>query len=818
METLYQPQIQELAVQAYWQENHSFTAHENTTKPKFYCLSMIPYPSGQLHMGHVRNYTIGDVIARFQRMLGKEVLHPIGWDAFGLPAENAALQHKVAPSTWTRNNIAHMSEQFKRLGFSFDWNREIATCDPEYYRWEQWLFVRLFKKGLVYQKESVVNWDPVDQTVLANEQVIDGRGWRSGALVEQREISQWFFKITAYAEELLNELDNLTGWPEQVRTMQRNWIGRSIGAEIHFSVPVAKTQLTVFSTRADTLYGVSFLAIAPQHPLAKHVAEQNPKLAEFIEACELGTTAEAVRAKQEKLGMDTGLFAKHPLTGEMLPIWIANFVLMEYGSGAVMAVPAHDLRDHEFALKFNLPIKPVIKPKDDTVIDYQQTAYNTFGILLNSAEFNGLTSEQALIAITDLLQEKQAGERKVHYRLRDWGVSRQRYWGAPIPIIYCPECGAVPVPEKDLPVILPENIVLSQAGSPLAELAEFVNTTCPHCGKAAKREIDTFDTFVESSWYFARNACIDQKNKMLDERVNYWLPVDQYIGGIEHAVLHLLYARFFYKVLRDEGLLQSNEPFTRLLTQGMVLKDGVKMSKSKGNTVDPQKLIDQYGADTVRLFMMFAAPPEQSLEWSDAGVEGAQRYLKRLWKLTQTHLAHAKSGSVNKAQLNGAQKKIWQQTQQTIQKVTDDLGRRQTFNTAIASIMELTNALSSLADDTDPMSQAVLRQGLENILLLLSPMVPHITHILWEQLGHQNGIVNAAWPVADKEGLEREEINWVVQVNGKLRAQLTLPVDTTQADIEHMATTNDQVQKFIIDKTIKKIIVVPGKLVNIVVA
>lgn len=630
MEEQYNPQMIEENAQRYWQEKNCFNVIEDVNKEKFYCLSMFPYPSGSLHMGHVRNYTIGDVITRYNTMLGKNVLQPMGWDAFGLPAENAAIKNNIPPAVWTRQNIKHIREQMMRIGFAYDWSREITTCDPDYYRFEQWFFLRLFKKGLVYKKNAEVNWDPVDQTVLANEQVVNGRGWRSGALVERREIPQWFLKITAYAEELLKDLDLLEHWPQQVKTMQRNWIGRSEGVDIKFNIP-KHDALTIFTTRPDTLYGVTYIAIAPQHTLAKQLAAHNAELKEFIESCRNIKLAEADIATMEKRGMPLGLSAIHPLTGVAIPIWIANFVLMEYGSGALMAVPAHDQRDFEFATKFNLPIKQVIKPPEGKVCDLNQGAYTEPGVLIASAEFTGFTSEQASNAIASHLEALELGERKVNFRLRDWGVSRQRYWGTPIPIINCANCGAVPVPENDLPVILPEDVQFTGVNSPLKTMPEFYQTTCPKCGEPAERETDTFDTFMESSWYYARFACKKQNKVMLDGRANYWLPVDQYIGGIEHAVLHLLYARFFHKLMRDEGLLNSDEPFIRLLSQGMVLNNGAKMSKSKGNVVDPQTLIERYGADTVRLFTMFAAPPEQSLEWSDSGVEGAHRFLKRLW-------------------------------------------------------------------------------------------------------------------------------------------------------------------------------------------
>jgi len=813
---IYQPADIELQTQAIWEKHNVFHVTEDNSKEKFCCISMFPYPSGRLHMGHVRNYTLSDVISRHQRLLGKNVLHPIGWDAFGLPAENAAIQHQVAPAVWTYSNIDYMRQQFKRLGLGFDWQREITTCKPDYYRWEQWLFTQLYKKGLVYKKNSIVNWDPIDHTVLANEQVIDGRGWRSGALVERREIPQWFLKITDYAEELLTSLDDLTQWPEQVRTMQRNWIGRSEGALIHFSVAQSNEQLTVFSTRADTLFGVSYIAIAPQHPIAQLAAQKDPKLAEFIAGCKNIKTAEADLATQEKIGYPTALHAVHPITGDLLPIWVANFVLIEYGTGAVMAVPAHDARDHEFALKYQLPIMPVIQPDDAQAADIQKNAYLGAGILINSGEFSGLTNALAKQRITDHLIAHHQGQRQINYRLRDWGVSRQRYWGTPIPIINCLDCGSVAVPEKDLPVILPEDVNVDDIiGSPLKKSPAFYETTCPQCGKPAHRETDTFDTFMESSWYYARYACPDLTTGMLDTKANYWTPVDQYIGGIEHAILHLLYARFFHKLLRDVGLLNSDEPFKRLLTQGMVLKDGTKMSKSKGNTVDPSALIEQYGADTVRLFILFAAPPEQSLEWSDAGVEGAHRYLKRLWKLAHDYLAQATAEPLDIATLNDEQRVIYRQIHETIAKVSDDMSRRYTFNTAIAALMELTNALSRLSIEEN---KALLHHGLETLVLLLSPIVPHITHVLWQKLGHDELILNASWPIADKAALIRDTIELVVQVNGKLRGQISVAADADNARIEKAALASETVQQQLNGKTIKKIVIVPKRLINIVVA
>lgn len=808
----YNPKIIEPDIQQRWENTQAFKVTEDHTKEKFYCLSMFPYPSGRLHMGHVRNYTIGDVISRYYRMQGKNVLQPMGWDAFGLPAENAAIQNNVPPAKWTRENIAYMRNQLKSLGFGYDWDREIATCNADYYRWEQWLFIQLYKKGLVYKKTAPVNWDPVDQTVLANEQVIDGKGWRSGAVVERREIAQWFLKITAYADELLQDLDTLPGWPEPVKIMQRNWIGRSEGVEIHFTLD--EQQLTVFTTRPDTLMGVTYMAIAPEHPVAKQAALTNPELAQFIEACSHVGTAEATVETMEKLGMNTGLTAIHPITGAAIPIWVANFVLMSYGSGAVMSVPAHDQRDFEFAQKYGLPIKQVIVPTGGKEAAQLTEAYTEKGVLINSGDFDCLTSEKAFVAIAEHLEACNQGQRRTHFRLRDWGVSRQRYWGCPIPMIECPDCGTVPVAEQDLPVVLPEDVVMEGAGSPIKKDPNFYSVTCPQCGKPATRETDTFDTFMESSWYYARYACPDTDKGMLDERVHYWLPVDQYIGGIEHAILHLLYARFFHRLMRDQGLVQGNEPFTRLLTQGMVLKDGEKMSKSKGNTVDPQALIQQYGADTVRLFMMFAAPPEQALEWSDTAVEGAYRFLKRLWRQVYTHVQNP-IPALTVDELTEAEKTLRRQVHETIVKVSDDIGRRYTFNTAIAAIMELLNAFGK-AEDT-PQMRAVMQEGLDAVTLMLSPIVPHITQVLWEALGHQELILTVPWPQIDNSALVRDEIEISVQVNGKLRARITIPASADKASIETIVLNDQRVQKFIEGKPIKKFVVVPQKLVNVVV-
>jgi leucyl-tRNA synthetase len=816
METTYAPDRIETEARQYWESHRTFRVTEDPGRQKYYCLSMFPYPSGRLHMGHVRNYTIGDVIARYQRMQGRNVLQPMGWDAFGLPAENAAIQNRVPPARWTRENIDYMRSQLKQLGFGYDWERELATCDPEYYRWEQWFFTRLFEKGLVYKKTAVVNWDPVDQTVLANEQVIDGRGWRSGAPVERREIPQWFLKITDYAEELLAGLDTLDGWPEQVRTMQRNWIGRSEGIEMQFGLAGRSGTLPIYTTRPDTVMGVTFVAVAPEHPLAHEAAADNPALREFIESCRNTRVAEADMATLEKRGVDTGLEALHPISGEPVPIWAANFVLMEYGHGAVMAVPAHDQRDYEFARKNGIPIRQVIHPAGDApAADLENAAFVEKGILVDSGEFSGLTSDAAFATIADWLERAGKGRRQVNYRLRDWGVSRQRYWGCPIPIIHCDGCGDVPVSVADLPITLPTEVEIDASGSPLKKMAAFIETTCPRCGGKAERETDTFDTFFESSWYFARYACADQGEAMLDERVDYWMPVDQYIGGIEHAVLHLLYARFFNRMLRDEGLLHTDEPFTCLLTQGMVLKDGAKMSKSKGNTVDPQGLIDRYGADTVRLFTMFAAPPEQSLEWSDSGVEGASRFLKRLWKQVHEHVSAGSCGPLELSVLDAAQKARRRAVHATIAKVSDDIGRRFTFNTAIAACMELLNELGRGGDDS-AQGRAVMQEALEAVVLMLSPIVPHITHTLWHALGHAEAVVECRWPVCDRDALVQEELMLVVQVNGKVRGKVSVPADAGQDAIESRVLEEANVRKHLQGKPVRKIIVVPGKLVNVV--
>ncbi len=817
MEENYKPLDIEPLVQNKWETAGVFNVSEESDKEKYYCLSMFPYPSGKLHMGHVRNYTIGDVISRYQKMQGKNVLQPMGWDAFGLPAENAAMQNNVHPADWTYSNIDYMRDQLKRLGFGYDWSREIATCDPDYYRWEQWFFLQLLKKDLVYKKISPVNWCPHDQTVLANEQVIDGCCWRCDTKVERKEISQWFLKITAYADELLQSLEQLDGWPEQVRTMQANWIGRSEGVEMDFNVVGHDdTVIRIYTTRPDTLMGVTYLAIAAEHPLALEAAEKNPAIAEFIEQCKVMETSEAAMETMEKRGVDSGLKAIHPVTGEEVSVWIANFVLMSYGTGAVMSVPAHDQRDYEFAQKYHIPIKQVIVAADGGEDSIETQAYTEKGILKDSGAFDGLTSAQAFDAIAEFLQQKGKGERKTNFRLRDWGVSRQRYWGAPIPVIYCDDCGTVPVPDADLPVTLPKDVVLDGSQSPLGAHPEFPHADCPQCGKAARRETDTFDTFMESSWYFAR-YCSNDADQMLDARANHWLPVDHYIGGIEHAILHLLYARFYNKLLRDEGLLTADEPFKNLLTQGMVLKDGAKMSKSKGNTVDPQGLIDEYGADTVRMFIMFAAPPEQSLEWSDSGVEGAFRFLKRLWRQVYLHVtAQEAVTELDKTNLTEPQKALRRQLHQTLNKVTDDYGRRFTFNTAIAANMELINALSKYEDDS--VNAAAIRQeALETVVLMLAPIVPHICQQLWQSLGHDNDIVLQSWPAVDQSALVQDSVKLMLQVNGKLRGEIQVALGAERETIESLALADTNVQRFVEGQTIKKIIIVPNRLVNIVV-
>ncbi|MBD9396126.1 leucine--tRNA ligase [Pseudomonas sp. PDM11] len=866
MHEQYQPREIEAAAQSHWDAQNSFAVSEQPGKDTFYCLSMFPYPSGKLHMGHVRNYTIGDVIARYQRMQGKNVLQPMGWDAFGMPAENAAMKNNVAPAKWTYENIAYMKSQLKSLGLAIDWSREVTTCKPDYYRWEQWLFTRLFEKGVIYRKNGTVNWDPVDQTVLANEQVIDGRGWRSGAVIEKREIPMYYFKITAYADELLSSLDELDGWPEQVKTMQRNWIGKSRGMEVQFPYNIDSIgeagALKVFTTRPDTLMGATYVAVAAEHPLATLAARNNPELQAFIAECKAGSVAEADMATQEKKGLPTSLFVEHPLTGEKLPVWVANYVLMHYGDGAVMAVPAHDERDFAFARKYHLPVKAVVRTSagDEVGSDWQD-AYGEHGQLINSGEFDGLDFEGAFDAIEAALLRKNLGKSRTQFRLRDWGISRQRYWGCPIPIIHCDSCGDVPVPEDQLPVVLPEDVVPDGAGSPLARMPEFYECSCPKCGAPAKRETDTMDTFVESSWYFARYASPHYTGGMVDPvAANHWLPVDQYIGGIEHAILHLLYARFFHKLMRDEGLITSNEPFKNLLTQGMVVaetyyrvlenggkdwfnpadveverdakgkviaaklkSDGLpveiggteKMSKSKNNGVDPQDMIDAYGADTCRLFMMFASPPDMSCEWSDAGVEGANRFLRRVWRLAQGHVSQGLPGVLDIAKLDDAGKEVRRAIHLAIKQASQDVGQHHKFNTAIAQVMTLMNVLEKAPQDTDQ-QRALIQEGLETVALLLAPITPHICHELWQELGHEEAIIDASWPVVDESALVQDSLTLVIQVNGKLRGQIEVPADASREAVEAAARSNENVQRFTEGLTIRKVIVVPGKLVNIV--
>ena len=878
MEAQYQPQAIEQTAQDFWQQNNSFVVNEDTSKEKYYCLAMFPYPSGKLHMGHVRNYTIADVIARFQRMQGKNVLQPMGWDAFGLPAENAAVKNNSAPAKWTYQNIDYMKQQLKSLGFGYDWSRELATCQPSYYKWEQWFFTRLYEKGLVYKKMATVNWDPVDQTVLANEQVVDGRGWRSGALIERREIPQWFIKITDYADELLKGLDQLDGWPEQVKTMQRNWIGRSEGVEMRFDLAeevAGYNDFEVYTTRPDTLMGVTYVSLAAEHPIALALAENNTELGDFIAECKQQSVAEADMAAMEKKGMDTGLKAKHPITGEEVPVWVANYVLMDYGSGAVMAVPAHDERDFEFALKYQLPIQQVIASalaEDDNFDNSQWQdwyARKNDIQLVNSSEFDGLDFKAAFEAIANKLIELDHGRKTINYRLRDWGVSRQRYWGSPIPMLNLPrsengECGEIAVPADRLPVLLPEDVQMDGVNSPIKADPEWRQTE--YNGQAAEHETDTFDTFMESSWYYARFTSANFDNGMLDpEAANYWLPVDQYVGGIEHAILHLLYARFFHKLMRDEGLLNSDEPFKNLLCQGMVLADTyyresdnggqdwispldveieaddkgritgathledgqpvqvggmTKMSKSKNNGIDPQSIIDQYGADTVRTFIMFAAPPEQSLEWSDSGVAGAHKFLRRLWNLVQAHLEAGQSPVLDTKNLNNQQQNLRRKTHETLKKVSDDMSRRHTFNTAIAAVMELCNDIAKLSSNNqksdEAQNQAVIREALESAVLMLAPIAPHLCHHLWQQLGYSDAVIDAPWPKVDESALVRDALTIVIQVNGKVRDRIEVPATASKEEIETLAQDQDNVKRFIGDKTIRKVIVVPGKLVNIV--
>lgn len=860
MQEQYRSADIEAKVQSHWNKQKTFHVKADPKKEKFYCLAMLPYPSGRLHMGHVRNYTIADVIARYQRLLGKNVLQPIGWDAFGLPAEGAAIKNNTAPAKWTYENIAYMKKQLQLLGFGYDWSREVTTCDPDYYRWEQWFFTELYKKGLIYKKTATVNWCPTDQTVLANEQVIDGCCWRCDTPVERKEIPQWFIKITDYAEQLLNDLDTLEGWPEQVKSMQRNWIGRSEGVEIDFHVEQYSDAVRVYTTRPDTLMGVTFLSIAPTHPLALQAAKNNPAVAQFIEESKNTKTAEADIATMEKKGITTGYHAIHPFTQEKIPIWIANFVLMEYGTGAVMAVPAHDQRDYEFAHQYALPLNAVITNDNGETPDLTKGAYTEKGKLIHSGQFDNLEFKEAFDAITNALIKKGIGQRKINYRLRDWGVSRQRYWGAPIPIITLEDGNLIPTPIEDLPVILPENVEMDGIISPIKADKNWAKTQVN--GQSGLRETDTFDTFMESSWYYARYTCPHYQKGMLEPKeTNYWLPVDQYVGGIEHAIMHLLYFRFFHKLLRDAGLVTSNEPTKKLLCQGMVLADAFyytseaggrvwvspadvtverddkgriinavdkeghklvyagmsKMSKSKNNGIDPQDMVDKYGADTVRLFMMFASPAEMTLEWQESGVEGANRFIKRLWRLVYDHVNAGPVATLDTSNLNSAQKALRRELHKTIAKVTDDIDRRQTFNTAIAAIMELLNHLQKAPKELEQ-DRALLNEALQNIVPLLYPIIPHVSFVLWQALGNSTTIDEASWPIADKIALVEDEKHIVIQINGKVRAKIRVAANADQDTVMATAQAEPMVQKYVNDHTIQKVIYVPGKLLNLVVA
>jgi len=813
----YNPKKIESEAQAFWKENRVFEVQEDSSLEKFYCLCMFPYPSGRLHMGHVRNYTIGDVISRYQRMLGKNVLQPMGWDAFGLPAEGAAIKNNMAPAQWTRDNIEYMKHQFNLLGFGYDWNRELTTCDPNYYRWEQWMFSRLYAKGLAYRDKAIVNWDPEENTVLANEQVIDGRGWRSGASIERREMPQWFLRITDYCEELLSDLDDLD-WPEPVKIMQRNWIGRSEGVEIVFEVVDSSQQLTVYTTRPDTLFGATYMALAPEHPLIQPLAEKNKEVQAFLDKIKLQAVSEEALEKMEKIGIPLGLEAINPINGNKIPIWAANFILMSYGTGAIMSVPAHDQRDYDFAKKYKLPIQPVIVPnKPGLEHDFNESAFTQLGTLINSNKFDGMDSEEAIEAIGSELEQKEKGKKVINYRMRDWLISRQRYWGAPIPMLTDENGDIFPERDENLPVELPENVSFSGVRSPIKSMKEFIESVDPISNEIYQRETDTFDTFMESSWYYARFCCPDNHEKMLDERANYWLPVDLYIGGIEHAILHLLYARFYHKLLRDEGLVEVGEPFKRLLTQGMVLNGGSKMSKSMGNTVDPEEMINNYGADTVRLFMMFAAPPEQSLEWSDKAVNGAYRFLRKFWTMVLNRIDDISNvDDIDPDDFfNDSQKELRKETHKTIAKVSDDIGRRYTFNTAIAAIMSLSNRVSRYQIDTD-LDRKVVREALESMVLLLSPIVPHICNHLWTELGHQTAVVNELWPTFNEDLTVDATLEIVIQINGKLRARLNVAANIDEETLKELAFNEPKIAKLIAEQTIKKTIVVPGKLINIV--
>ena len=813
----YNPKKIESEAQAFWKENRIFEVQEDSSLEKFYCLCMFPYPSGRLHMGHVRNYTIGDVISRYQRMLGKNVLQPMGWDAFGLPAEGAAIKNNMAPAQWTRDNIEYMKHQFNLLGFGYDWNRELTTCDPNYYRWEQWMFSRLYAKGLAYRDKAIVNWDPEENTVLANEQVIDGRGWRSGASIERREMPQWFLRITDYCEELLSDLDDLD-WPEPVKIMQRNWIGRSEGVEIVFEVVDSSQQLTVYTTRPDTLFGATYMALAPEHPLIQPLAEKNKEVQAFLDKIKLQAVSEEALEKMEKIGIPLGLEAINPINGNKIPIWAANFILMSYGTGATMSVPAHDQRDYDFAKKYKLPIQPVIVPnKPGLEHDFNESAFTQLGTLINSNKFDGMDSEEAIEAIGSELEHKEKGKKVINYRMRDWLISRQRYWGAPIPMLTDENGDIFPERDENLPVELPENVSFSGVQSPIKSMKEFIESVDPISNEIYQRETDTFDTFMESSWYYARFCCPDNHEKMLDERAKYWLPVDLYIGGIEHAILHLLYARFYHKLLRDEGLVEVGEPFKRLLTQGMVLNGGSKMSKSMGNTVDPEEMINNYGADTVRLFMMFAAPPEQSLEWSDKAVNGAYRFLRKFWTMVLNRIDDISNvDDIDPDDFfNDSQKELRKETHKTIAKVSDDIGRRYTFNTAIAAIMSLSNRVSRYQIDTD-LDRKVVREALESMVLLLSPIVPHICNHLWTELGHQTAVVNELWPTFNEDLTVDATLEIVIQINGKLRARLNVAANIDEETLKELAFNEPKIAKLIAEQTIKKTIVVPGKLINIV--
>jgi len=815
-ENKYNPREIEAEAQEFWEEKKVFEVSEDLEKEKFYCLCMFPYPSGRLHMGHVRNYTIGDVISRYQRMQGKNVLQPMGWDAFGLPAEGAAIKNKMAPAQWTRENITYMKHQLKLLGFGYDWTRELATCDPDYYRWEQWMFTRLYEKGLAYRDKAIVNWDPVENTVLANEQVIDGKGWRSGATIERRELPQWFLRITNYCEELLSGLDNLE-WPEQVKVMQRNWIGRSEGFEIDFRSESGEI-IVAYTTRPDTLFGATYMALAPEHPLVQATAKNNTKVAKFLEETKSQSVSEEALEKMDKTGVPLGIKAINPINGESIPVWAANFVLMTYGTGSIMSVPAHDQRDFDFAKKYDLDIKPVIVPKKGSKEhDFEVSAFIDQGELINSEEFNDLDSNEAKTTIGDRLVRGGLAKKVINYRLRDWLVSRQRYWGAPIPVLTNEKDEIIAEKDENLPVILPEDVQFDGVQSPIKSMKEFFEVTLDD-QVTHIRETDTFDTFMESSWYYARFCSSDSQEKMLDERAKYWLPVDLYIGGIEHAILHLLYARFYHRLLRDEGLVEGDEPFKRLLTQGMVLNNGAKMSKSMGNTVDPEEMINNYGADTVRLFMMFTAPPEQSLEWSDKAINGSFRFLKRLWTLVQSRRDDLLNTEEINSQddFNEKQAILRRKTHQTIAKVSDDIGRRYTFNTAIAAVMELVNDINVFQME-DEIDQKVAKEAITSVLLLLAPIVPHICNRLWLDLGFDQPIIDEVWPKHNPDLMMTDTLEIIVQVNGKLRSKITVDSSIGDPELEQLALMDEKIKKYTDDQTIKKIIIVPKKLVNIVI-